>query len=158
MRRLSSLLALRETPFPTDGTHLPGCFSSKLLVVSSNRRSNVLRLDDRQIFPTYEKSINLLRGAPSKVTIAERMRVLYGFAVFSIEKKRRGVVSFHSVIIQSREMSPFYVEPWEQFARTARNLAYGCIIRRHVGWTQCNGSLKVMVDAPLLLYLLVLED
>lgn len=91
MRRLSSLLALRETPFPTDGTHLPGCFSSKLLVVSSNRRSNVLRLDDRQIFPTYEKSINLLRRA-SKVTIAERMRVLYGFAVFSIEKKRRGVV------------------------------------------------------------------
>lgn len=92
MRRLSSLLTLRETPFPTDGTHLPGCFSSKLLVVSSNRRSNVLRLDDRQIFPTYEKSINLLRGAPSKVTIAERMRVLYGFAVFSIEKKRREVV------------------------------------------------------------------
>lgn len=37
-------------------------------------------------------TINLLRGAPSKVTIAERMRVLYGFAVFSIEKKRREVV------------------------------------------------------------------
>lgn len=88
----TALVASRPPRDTLSGTHLPGCFSSKLLVVSSNRRSNVLRLDDRQIFPTYEKSINLSRGAPSKVTIAERMRVLYGFAVFSIEKKRREVV------------------------------------------------------------------
>lgn len=51
------------------------------------------------------------------------MRVLYGFAVFSAEKGSGGITLSAPLSPRVEENVAFLLEPWEQFARTARNLS-----------------------------------